>query len=93
MFYAIFMGKVKDYDKWLSEFAKDYNLLKASGGKSARALQRFDNPNMGIVIAGWENLKDAKNFVESDALKTRMQIGGVIGKPDIYFAEEKLQLI
>jgi len=37
--------------------------------------------------------KDAKNFVESDALKTRMQIGGVIGKPDIYFAEEKLQLI
>ena len=54
MVYAIFMSEVEDYDKWLSSFKEDAALLKAHGGKSARALQRLDNPNMGIVISEWE---------------------------------------
>jgi len=90
MFHAIFMGKVKDYDKWLSTFAEDGPLQKASGGESARALQRLDDPNMGIVITTWKNLEDAKKFVESDELKASMQRGGTVGKPEIIFAEEKL---
>jgi heme-degrading monooxygenase HmoA len=91
MVYAIFMGKVKDYDKFLSTIKEDGPLLKANGGKSARVLQRLDNLNMYIVITEWENLEDAKKFVESDELKARMQVGGA-EKPEIYFAEEKIVL-
>ena len=92
MFYAIFMGEVEDYDKFLSTFKDDTSLFKSYGGKSARALQLLDDPKRGIVITEWEDLEDAKKFAESDELKARMQAGGTIGKPDIYFAEEKLQL-
>jgi heme-degrading monooxygenase HmoA len=93
MVYAIFMSEVEDYDKWLSSFKDDAALLKAHGGKSARALQRLDNPNMGIVISEWDNLEDAQKFAESDELRARMEAGGVIGKPEIFFAEQKLVLI
>jgi heme-degrading monooxygenase HmoA len=89
MFYAIFMGKVRDYDKWQSTFDEDAPLLKGSGAKSARALRGLDDPKMIIVITEWENLDYAKQFVESDQLGARMQAGGVIGKPDIYYLEEK----
>jgi heme-degrading monooxygenase HmoA len=92
MFYGIFMVKVEDYDKFLSIIKEDESLIKSFDGKSARVLQVLDNPNMGIVIVEWENLENAKKFVESEELKARMQAGGVSGKPEIYFAEEKLIL-
>jgi heme-degrading monooxygenase HmoA len=92
MFYGIFMVKVEDYDKFLSIIKEDESLIKSFDGKSAQVLQVLDNPNMGIVIVKWENLENAKKFVESEELKARMQAGGVSGKPEIYFAEEKLIL-
>lgn len=39
------------------------------------------------------NLEDAQKFAESDELRARMEASGVIGKPKIFFAEEKLVLI
>ena len=93
MVYAIFMSEVKDYDQWLATFKEDAALIKAFSGKSARALQRLDNPNMGIVISEWENLEDAQKFAESDELRARMEAGGVIGKPELIFADEKFILI
>ena len=92
MVYGIFMVKVEDYDKFLSIIKEDESLIKSFGGKSARVLQVLDNPNLVIVIVEWENLENAKKFVESEELKARMQAGGVSGKPEIYFAEEKLIL-
>ena len=92
MFYGIFMVKVEDYDKFLSIIKEDESLIKSFDGKSAQVLQVLDNPNMGIVIVKWENLENAKKFVESEELKARMQAGGVSGKPEIYFTEEKLIL-
>jgi len=86
------MVKVEDYDKFLSIIKEDESLIKSFDGKSAQVLQVLDNPNMGIVIVKWENLENAKKFVESEELKARMQAGGVSGKPEIYFAEEKLIL-
>ena len=92
MVYVISIGKVKNYDEWLPTFAEDGPLLKANGGVSARALQCLDDPNLIVVISEWENMNDAKKFAESDELRARMQVGGVIGKPEIYFLEEKLVL-
>jgi heme-degrading monooxygenase HmoA len=85
------MVKVKD-DKWLSTFNKDVSLIKTNGGKSARVLQSLEHPNMAMIITEWENLENAKKFVESDELKARIQAYGV-REPDIYLAEEKLYYI
>jgi len=38
----------------------------------------------------YKNLENDKKFADSDELRTRMQAGGVIGIPKLYFVEEKL---
>jgi heme-degrading monooxygenase HmoA len=91
MYYVIFMGKVKEYDKWLSTFAKDASLIKSNGGRSARLLQNLEDPYMAMVITEWENLENAKKFAESDELKDRMQASGA-SNPEIHFLEEKLYI-
>jgi hypothetical protein len=89
MVYAIFLGKVQDFDKWKTVYDKDKSsLLKAAGAKSGRVLRGLVNPKSILVIIEFENLEMAKNFAESDILKDRMQLGGVVGRPDIHFAEE-----
>ena len=89
MVYAIFIGQVQDFDKWKTVYDKDKSsLLKAAGAKSGQVLRGLVNPNAIIVTIEFENLKSAKNFAESDMLRDRMQLGGVIGTPDIHFAKE-----
>jgi hypothetical protein len=89
MVYAIFIGKVQNFDKWKTVYDKDKSsLLKAAGAKSGRVLRGLINPNSILVTIEFEDLESAKNFAESDMLRDRMQLGGVIGRPDIHFAEE-----
>ena len=86
---AVLITKVKDYDKWEPTIMEDIPLLKANGAISASILRDIDDPNRIIVTTEFENLEHAKKFSESDELHDRMQAGGVIGKPEIYFVEEK----
>ena len=68
---------------------EDIPLLKANGAKSTSILRDLDDPNRVIVTAQWESIENAK-FAESVELRARMQEGGVIGKPEIYYMEEKV---
>jgi hypothetical protein len=89
MVYAIFIGKVQDFDKWKTVYDEDKgSLLKAGGAKCGRVLRGLVNPNSIITIIEFENLEKAKNFAESDELRDRMQLSGIIGRPNIHFAEE-----
>jgi hypothetical protein len=89
MVYAIFIGKVQDFDKWKTVYDEDKSsLLKAGGAKSSLVLRGLINRNSIITIIEFENLEMATNFAESDELRDRMQLGGVVGRPDIHFAEE-----
>lgn len=90
MVYAVFIGKVQDYDKWQPTLVEDTPILKDNGAKNVRILRGSDDPNRLIVIMEWENMKKAKDLVKSEFLRERFQAGGVIGKPDIYFVEETL---
>jgi heme-degrading monooxygenase HmoA len=87
---GIFIVKFKDYDKLEATIMEDIPLLKANGAKSTSILRDLDDPNKIIVTSEWENIENAKKFAESDELRARMQAGGVIGKPDIFFTEEKI---
>ena len=86
---GIFIIRFKDYDKLEATIMEDIPLLKANGAKSTNILRDLDDPNRAIVTAEWDNIENAKKFAESDELRARMQEGGVTGKPEIYFVEEK----
>ena len=69
---------------------EDIPLLKANGAISVSILRDLDDPNRIIVTTEFKNIENAKKFSESDELRARMQEGGVTGKPEIYFVEEKI---
>lgn len=88
MVFNVLIVKVKDYEKWQPTFDEDAQLLKDNGAKSAQVLRGSDDPNLVVVITEWKNKEIAKKLAESDELKTRMQTGGVIGKPTMYFLDD-----
>jgi heme-degrading monooxygenase HmoA len=86
---VILVAKVKDYDKWEPTLLEDSPMLKAAGAKTASILRDLNDPNTIIVTSEWENLEDAKKLIEPNEIRARMDEGGVIGRPEIYYMEEK----
>ena len=80
--------KVADYDAWKAAFDSFEETRKASGEKSFQILHPDNEPNDLVLLFEWDNLANARNFMASEELKTRMQEGGVIEEPQIQFLNE-----
>jgi heme-degrading monooxygenase HmoA len=63
-------------------------LLKDMGAKVSFVFRTAEDPNHLVTLTQFENLESAKNFADSDELRTAMQKAGVKGQPEIYFLEE-----
>ncbi len=48
-------------------------------------LRNIDDPSEVVILFEIGDLQKARELVASDDLRERMQEGGVIDKPDIYF--------
>jgi len=89
MVFAVFIGKVQDYDKWQPTLVEDTPIIKDNfGGKSVQVFRGSEDPNRLIVIMEFEDMEKAKELLKSDFLKERFQAGGVIGIPEIYFTNK-----
>lgn len=90
MTYVLVNHKVEDYDKWkpLYDESIDKGMLKDMGAKVSSVFRTAEDPNHLVTLTQFENLESAKNFAESDELRTAMQKAGVKGKPEIYFLEK-----
>lgn len=47
-----------------------------------------EDPNSLVILLEWDNIENARKFVESDELKKKMEELGVITKPDIFFLDK-----
>jgi heme-degrading monooxygenase HmoA len=90
MTYVLVNHKVEDYDKWKPVYDEsiDNGMLKDMGGIVSSVFCTAEDPNHLVTLTQFENLETAKNFAESDELRTAMRKAGVEGKPEIYFLEE-----
>ena len=90
MTYVLINHEVEDYNKWkpLYDESIDKGMLKNMGAKVSSVFHTTEDNNHLVTITQFENLESAKNFAESDDLRTAMQKAGVKGKPEIYFLEE-----
>ncbi len=88
MTYVMVLHHVEDYDRWKPVFDGDSVTRKDRGSKGAFILRNNDDPNHLVVLTEWENLENAKNFVESEELKNTMVKAGVIGRPAVFYLEE-----
>ena len=89
MSFVLVVGlKVEDYSKWKSEFDGGIDMRKSAGEKSYQILHTDDDSNNLVLLFEWDNLDNARKFMQSEELGKAMQKAGVIGKPETYFLGE-----
>jgi len=80
--------KVEDYAKWKTAFDEGIAMRKAGGEKSYQILHTNDDPNDLMLLFEWDNLDNARKFMQSEELRAVMQRAGVSKDVDISFLEE-----
>lgn len=90
--YSLARIKVEDYAKWKIAFDQLSVARKASGGvKKGILLRDADNPNDITILIEWDNLDNARKFIQSEVVKKSLKESGVI-KSDFYFLNEVEQV-
>jgi hypothetical protein len=83
---AIVRHEVSDYAAWKRGFDADAE-ARARAGIIGHAVNRsVQKPNVVVIYLQAESLDSLRAFASSPALKQTMQAAGVIGAPDITFA-------
>jgi heme-degrading monooxygenase HmoA len=88
MAYLFIRHKVKDYTAWKKVFDGFIDTRKANGEKTYQILYPDSDPNNLLAFFEWDNLENARQFVNSSELKNAMSNAGVIEHPEVYFLEE-----
>ena len=86
MIVAAVRHPVADYDKWKAVY--DTLPPTSRGARFARVNRAVDDPNIVVVVAGFETLDAAQTFLGSAELKEKMGEAGVSSEPRIEIYEE-----
>jgi len=83
--FILIRHKVQDYKTWKAAFDA-HALKRTEAGLTERYLLRsLDDPNEVVALFEATDLDRARAFSESADLRQKMQEGGVVDKPDVYF--------
>jgi len=88
MTFVLVRHKVQDFAKWKPVYDEHQATRRAGGSKGARLFRSADNPNEVIMLFEWDQLKNARQFIQSEDLRKTMEKAGVADRPDVYFLEE-----
>ena len=80
--------QVNDFNAWKRTYDEFAPVRKQNGVTGASVYRDTSNPNIITVIHVFKDLDAATAFAGSDDLKTAMMNAGVVGAPDIWFAED-----
>jgi len=88
--YVLCILKVKDFAEWKSAYdiEEGVALRKAGRMKSYQIFRSEDDHNKVVHLSQWDNMDDARKFLQSEELQKANEQSGVINMSDIYFLEE-----
>jgi len=78
--------KVSDYATWKREY--DAFDKKKHGVTAASVYRDADDSNTVIVTHTFKDIGTAKNFANSEGLRSAMERAGVQGPPEIWYGED-----
>ncbi len=80
--------RVADYARWKPVF-DEHEAMRKQYGVTAHSVHRDpDDPNVVIIAARVSDVNRAKEFAQSESLRSAMERAGVQGAPEIWFAED-----
>jgi hypothetical protein len=80
---VIISHECKNYPDWRKVFDADEGNRSKAGFKSTALYHAADNPNKITIIGEAPSLEAIKGFMENPELKAAMELGGVIGMPEV----------
>ena len=80
--------KVTDFGAWKSAYDAFDKERKTLGVTGHGAYQTIDDPNAVTAYHEFKNIDEAKAFAGSARLKEVMEKAGVVGAPEIWFANK-----
>jgi len=87
--YVLIRHKIEDYAKWRPEYDEHgASRRKASGCKGTHVFRNSENPNEIVILLEWDELENARQFIQSEDLREAMQRAGVADQPDIYILDD-----
>ncbi|MGB8180635.1 MAG: hypothetical protein WCF63_10805 [Acidimicrobiales bacterium] len=84
---ATIVQQVADYDSWRAAFDDHEDFRVLNGMRSSEVRVSPDDPNRVVVVCTFDTVEDAKAFAALPDLGSAMQESGVVGVPEITFAE------
>ena len=79
---------VADYARWKPVF-DEHEAVRREYGFTGHSVHRdADDPSVVIIALRVTDISRAKEFVASEDLRSAMERSGVLGPPEIWFAED-----
>ena len=69
MVYVLGKLKLESYEKWKNLFDQRFSTRKESGSKEAHLFRNSENQNEVVILFDWDNIENARNYMESDKLR------------------------
>jgi len=88
MSYVIVRHRVADYGRWRPVYDADAPVRQAVGLMERGIFREAAHPNDLWLLFEVLDEDRARQFMNSDDLREKMNAGGVIGEPEIVFLEE-----
>lgn len=73
MVYVLVTIKVENYARWKAIFDKKSVKREESGAKETRLFRNFENQNEIVILFEWDNLSNARKYMESDKIQKYLQ--------------------
>ena len=80
--------QVNDFNAWKRTYDELAPVRKEMGVTGASVHRDASDPNLVTITHVFNDLDSATAFAGSDELKSAMMKAGVVGHPDIWFAED-----
>lgn len=78
--------KVSNFEKWKAAYEQHDSARLANGVHKYMIARGYEDSSTVMVAMKIDDLAKAKAFAADPGLKTTMQKGGVVGKPDVFFS-------
>ena len=88
MAFLVIQHRVENFEKWKPIYDAHGFVRKQFGCKNEQLLRNNEDPNDLFILLEWDNITNARKFMQSQDLRQAMEKAGVIGTPDFQFLEQ-----
>lgn len=88
MAYTLTRMTVDDFPHWRRAFEENADAREEAGSRGGHLFRSEDDHAEVVVFLAWDDLGDAREYLESDAVREEREAGGVAGEPEVFYLEE-----